>query len=290
MEPQRNNDLLLTYEKQLNQNGLLMNTIDAESSLLSFDEFYMSNVVVVLCEQGSATFYYDFTPVEFRVGDMILVMPGHIISWCSVSPDYKVRTIGISDEFCNRIRHLNHSLYTEINRNNADNAVVHLTGKQYAQMCEAYDMMQMVSQVGKKWKENMMLYTFLTIIMLHYELCPDNNKEKKQVSSLSMRFQEAVVKHYRESSDVDFYARMFGLSPKYFSYLIKSEIGIAPKRWINNYIAMQAKTMLIKRSDLNIQQVAYLLGFKEQTSFTRFFKSYVGVSPREYRDNPGALK
>jgi AraC-like DNA-binding protein len=157
-------------------------------------------------------------------------------------------------------------------------------------MCEAYDMMQMVSQVGKKWKENMMLYTFLTIIMLHYELCPDNNKEKKQVSSLSMRFQEAVVKHYRESSDVDFYARMFGLSPKYFSYLIKSEIGIAPKRWINNYIAMQAKTMLIKRSDLNIQQVAYLLGFKEQTSFTRFFKSYVGVSPREYRDNPGALK
>lgn len=291
MELQKENNLLFTEKNFLNQHGLLIATVESDSSLLYDIEYHIPNVVVVLCEQGTARFDYDFTPLVIRRGDIFIGLPGHVIRMREVSDDYRIRVISISDDFCSKARNTNLSLYTDTFGVNCDHAVNHLTDEHYARMCDAFNMMQMVSQVGKKWKENMMLYTFLTIIMLHHESCSDKiSSERKPAPSLSVRFQEAVVKHYRESSDVDFYARMFGLSPKYFSYLIKSEIGIAPKRWINNYIAMQAKTMLIKRSDLNIQQVAYLLGFKEQTSFTRFFKSYVGVSPREYRDNPGALK
>lgn len=204
-----------------------------------------------------------------------------------MSDDYRVRAIAISDDFCNKARNLNLSLYMEIYGYNNSNTVFHLSDEQYAQMYEAFNMLQMVSTVGKAWKENMTLYAFLNIIMLYHEFCPHKvEKEKKPVPGLAARFQEAVVKHYRESSEVEFYASMFGLTPKYFSFLVKAEMGITPRKWIMRYIALQAKSMLLKRPDLNIQQVAYLMGFNDQGSFTRFFKKHVGITPKEYRNKP----
>ncbi len=34
---------------------------------------------------------------------------------------------------------------------------------------------------------------------------------------------------------------------------------------------------------LTLAEVGYLVGFEEQSSFTRAFKRWTGVSPREYR-------
>ena len=287
MELQKENNLLLTEKNFLNQHGLLIATVESDSSLLYDIEYHIPNVVVVLCEQGTARFDYDFTPLVIRRGDIFIGLPGHIISLRDMSDDYRVRAIAISDDFCTKARNLNLSLYIEIYGYNNNNTVFHLSDEQYAQMYEAFNMLQMVSTVGKAWKENMTLYAFLNIIMLYHEFCPHKvEKEKKPVPSLSVRFQEAVVKHYRESSEVEFYASMFGLTPKYFSFLVKAEMGITPRKWIMRYIALQAKSMLLKRPDLNIQQVAYLMGFNDQGSFTRFFKKHVGITPKEYRNKP----
>ena len=268
-----------------------MMTLEGKSPLLFDGEYHLANVVVSICERGTASFNYDFTTVVIRTNDIFIGLPGHIISLHEVSDDYRAKLVVISDVFCNKARNLNLPLYTDIYGYNTDNSVFHLSGEQYAQMNEAFNMLHTVSTVGKKWKENMMLYAFLNIIMLHHEFCPDyENREVTVVSGLSARFQEAVVKHFRESSHVDFYARMFGLSPKYFSFLVRNEMGITPRKWIMRYIAMQSKTMLLKRTDLNIQQIADLMGFSDQGSFTRFFKNYVGVTPKEYRVNPKPLK
>lgn len=287
MELQTENNLLLTDKNLLNQLGLLITIVESDSPLLFNDDYHIPNVTVILCEQGQASFDYDFTPLEIRCCDIFIGLPGHIIRMRKVSDDYRIRTFVISEDFCNKARNLNLLLYTDIYGYNIENAVVHLTDEQYAQMCDAFNMLQMVSTVGKVWREDMMLCAFLTIIMLHHEFCPEEKvREKKPASSLSVRFQEAVMKHYRESSDVDFYASMFGLSPKYFSFLLRTEMGITPRKWIMRYIALQAKSLLLKRGDLNIQQIALLLGFSEQGSFTRFFKKHVGITPKEYRNKP----
>ena len=287
MELQKENDLLLSYKKVLNKHGMLIETIEGDSPLLSDVEYHLSNVVVVLCELGTAWFDYDFTAVRITSGDIFIGLPGHITSLRDMSDDYRIRVISISDDFCNKARNTNFSLYTVTYGFNCDHPVNHLTDEQYAQMYEAFNMLQMVSTVGKAWKENMTLYAFLTVIMLRHEFCFDKiDSERKPAPSLSVRFQEAVVKHFRESSEVEFYASMFGLSSKYFSFLVKAEMGITPRKWIMRYIALQAKSMLLKRPDLNIQQVAYLMGFNDQGSFTRFFKKHVGITPKEYRNKP----
>ena len=101
---------------------------------------------------------------------------------------------------------------------------------------------------------------------------------------LSPQFNDAVIEHYRHSREVSFYARMFHLSPKYFSTLIKQETGISAGEWIDHYVVLQAKALLTRQRDLSIQQVAYQLGFNEQASFSRFFKKNTGLSPTEFRE------
>lgn len=291
MEPQKENKLLLTDRNLLNQHGLLMATVESDSPLLSVVDYHIPNVLVILCEQGKASFEYDFTPLDICRCDIFVGLPGHIIRMREVSDDYRIRVYLISEDFCIKARNLNLALYLDTYGYNAEDSLGHLTDNQYAQMCDAFNMLQTVSAVGKKWREDMMLNSFLTIVMLHHEFCHGkSDKGEKPAPSLSVRFQEAVMKHYVESSKVDFYARMFGLSAKYFSALVRTEIGITPRQWIMRYIALQAKALLLKRPDLNIQQVAFLMGFSEQSAFTRFFKSHVGVTPTEYRNNPKSHK
>ena len=87
---------------------------------------------------------------------------------------------------------------------------------------------------------------------------------------------------------MDYYARMFNLSPKYFSTLIKSEIGIGASECIDRYLTLQAKTLLTDRQHLTIQQIGYMLGFNEPTSFSRFFRQRTGLPPSEYRERKDA--
>ena len=78
-------------------------------------------------------------------------------------------------------------------------------------------------------------------------------------------------------------ADLFCLTPKHFATVIKEHTGINALQWINNYVIIQAKTLLRSRQQMTIQQIAHHLGFQDQASFSRFFKSQTGVTPTEYR-------
>ena len=174
-----------------------------------------------------------------------------------VSEDYKARVIIMSPDLANKARNLNISHYNKYSGYAAENPVWLLDREQFTQMNEAFNLLQTVSSLGKVWRESMILNVFQTILMMLHEFCPipEDSKSKADLR-ISARFQESVVNHYRESHEVDFYAHKFGLSPKYFAALVKSELNVSPRQWINQYVVMQAKSLLTQRNDLNIQQIA----------------------------------
>ena len=53
---------------------------------------------------------------------------------------------------------------------------------------------------------------------------------------------------------------------------------------IDRYLTLQAKTLLTNRQHLTVQQIGYMLGFNEPTSFSRFFKQRAGMTPSKYRE------
>ena len=82
---------------------------------------------------------------------------------------------------------------------------------------------------------------------------------------------------------VAYCAAQFNLSPKYFGDLVKKETGKSAQEYIQLKLIDAAKEKILDISK-SVSEVAYELGFKYPSHFTRFFKQHVGRSPHEYRN------
>ena len=81
---------------------------------------------------------------------------------------------------------------------------------------------------------------------------------------------------------VGYCAEQLHLSPKYFGDLVKKETGKSAQEYIQLKLIDIAKEKIFDASK-TISEVAYDLGFKYPSHFTRFFKQHVGSTPNEYR-------
>lgn len=99
------------------------------------------------------------------------------------------------------------------------------------------------------------------------------------------RFCDLVVKKYRESREVKFYANLLNLTPKYLSKVIRDATGgLSPGEWIEQYVTAQAKRLIDLRATPTLQETAFMLGFSEPTSFYRYFKRVTGMTAKQYRE------
>ena len=79
-------------------------------------------------------------------------------------------------------------------------------------------------------------------------------------------------------------AAQLNLSPKYFGDLVKKETGKSAQEYIQLKLINAAKEKILDISK-SVSEVAYELGYKYPSHFTRFFKQHVGHSPNEYRNS-----
>jgi len=96
------------------------------------------------------------------------------------------------------------------------------------------------------------------------------------------QFTHLLGEHYRTERSVGFYARQLCITPKYLTTLIKRISGLSVSEWIDNYVIIEAKTLL-KYSTMSIQEIAYYLNFPNQSFFGSYFKRNTGMSPSQYK-------
>lgn len=81
-------------------------------------------------------------------------------------------------------------------------------------------------------------------------------------------------------------AQALGISVRYLHAIFRAE-DTSPSRWILSRRVHRAAGVLADpaRADRSVTDIAYAVGFKDASHFTRAFKSHHGVSPRAYRSN-----
>ena len=275
---------LMQLGNKVEQQGLVV--VNYVTNVPILGEFYISPYLIIsLCERGTVETEYDMKPFVFHPHDFTIMQAGHVIKSIGFSDDYRVRLIVVSNDFLEKFKMRNVEHFNAHGKYYMSHPAYRLNNEQYRQMNQAFDLLETVSSIDGICREEMMLNIFHTIIMMRFEFSPipDDVLESDKFN-LSTRFHEAIARHYHESHNVDFYAHIFNMSPKYFTTLIKSEIGIGASECIDRYLTLQAKTLLTQRHHLTIQQIGYMLGFNEQTSFSRFFKQRTGIPPSEYRN------
>lgn len=96
------------------------------------------------------------------------------------------------------------------------------------------------------------------------------------------RFLSLLFKHYKQEREVSFYAKELSLSSRYFSSIVKESSGSSALQWIIQMVISSAKEELVS-TDKSIKEIAREFNFPSQSFFGKYFKQYVGMSPRKYR-------
>ncbi len=98
-----------------------------------------------------------------------------------------------------------------------------------------------------------------------------------------------INNNYMYRISLDEIAKEGFLSSSYLSKLFKAEMKINISTYINN-IRVEKSKLLLLDSSLSIVEVATMVGFEEQSYFSKVFKSITGVSPGKFRQLKGHIK
>ena len=96
------------------------------------------------------------------------------------------------------------------------------------------------------------------------------------------QFLQLLFEHCKEQHVVTFYAEKLFITPQYLSLILKELTGKSANKWIDDALIVEAK-VLLKAPQATVQQVADILHFSDQSTFGKFFKKHMGISPMEYR-------
>lgn len=127
-----------------------------------------------------------------------------------------------------------------------------------------------------------LIYQLMQIISRHIPTRDENQRSRFRRPTYVHDFIELVHEYHRSERSVAFYAEKLFISPKYLSLLIKEATGRSAADIIDEYVILEAKNLL-RFSGKNIQQISYDLNFPNQSSFGKYFKHLVGMSPSEYQ-------
>ena len=89
-----------------------------------------------------------------------------------------------------------------------------------------------------------------------------------------------IQEHLRNNITVDELANYAGLSASQFTRVFKARVGLPPHLYQTQLRGEQAKRLLNQGQP--IVQVAFSLGFSDQSHLTRKFKALFGVTPGQY--------
>lgn len=94
------------------------------------------------------------------------------------------------------------------------------------------------------------------------------------------------MQHFTTQREVAFYAAQQRVSPRYFSTVIKEVTGHNALYWIVQAVTGEAKKRIME-SGLSIKEIAYSLNFRSPTFFSRWFRQYTGLTPKEFKQQRG---
>ncbi len=123
------------------------------------------------------------------------------------------------------------------------------------------------------------------ILEVMYEMAANIRPVKEKPSRgelVFIGFMQSLGRHYADRYPVSRYAEEAHLTVRHFSTLIRQYTGQTPMQWIITYTISQAKHLLSQTS-LPIKEISEKLGFPEQFTFRKYFKTHSGESPTTFR-------
>lgn len=269
---------------------LLQDAVGAQSHALLYSDL----CGLFYCQKGEAVVSMNGCTLRIKPGDVYIYLPSSYVYIVSMSPDLDGVTYKTSVEYA--LEMLENVPYTSSVLALKENPCVSLAPLQrdlLEELLVAIDrrsklfgtlkasdeskaiMQQSLSKLGEVILHEIFYYFFA------------NQPVARPVMDMKdvvfQTFLASLTQRYKREREVAYYASEQRLSPRYFASIIREKTGKPPKEWIVQMVVNSIKQTLLY-SGKSVKEVAAEYHFPTQSFFGKYFKQYVGLSPREFRE------
>lgn len=247
---------------------------------------HIDATIVAVCLKGNIHFGINMQEYHIKANSLVVILPGQIVQLYEHSDDFAGLFLGMSREF---------SKDTILSVQKLLSALLYVKDHPCTELTE--DDIKCISQYHTMlWEKVKMKDTFYRkeivqslTLSLFYEICKIfhryqslKNGHVSNKDKIFLQFMNSIADHYREERKLSFYADILCITSKYLSVIVKDESGYTASEIIDNYVILEAKTLL-KSTNMTIQEIANYLNFANQSFFGKYFKKHTGISPKEYK-------
>ena len=248
---------------------------------------YIQMGLIFRCSKGSAKIDVNGNERQLGENEMILLLPGQLVSLNEISDDFVVNGLMVTKKFFDDILSgiprfspyfffymRSHYCYP-LTRNKVDKL------ETFFRLIKE----KILSRSSLRYESIIVLFRYFFLeIYNNYQnqTAQESTESDTRKEELANRFFNLLMDNYRENRGVAYYADKLCISPKYLSMVIKETSGKSAKDWILEYVILEVKALL-KNSSLNIQEIALRTNFSNQSSLGRFFRKHTGMSLSGYR-------
>jgi two-component system response regulator YesN len=108
------------------------------------------------------------------------------------------------------------------------------------------------------------------------------SSKQKKANSIIEKANQYIQEHFAEDISLEDVARVVNLSSYYFSRFYKDITGIGFSDKLVNVRIEKAKDLL-KKEELSIKDVSYMVGYMEPNYFSKIFKKATGLTASDYK-------
>ena len=260
-----------------------------DGNLLKFYRGYPCKIdacIFAYLMKGNAKAQVNLWDFDIHEHDLVAIIPGSFIEINEVSDDIKVAIVGFSSSFLKTANQWN-ILLPMFNKPvmcpNDDLASIY---------SEMFACLSHAASFNFPVLSNSVMIEVLKGLLLAFNdnlktgiLTSRNTADtSSHESKIASEFLQLAFENYREEHKISFYAHQINLTLSHFCSVINRALGKTPQEIIKNMIIMDAQTQL-KGSDSSVTSIATSLGFPTATAFNRYFRTYTGMTPLDYRNS-----
>lgn len=222
---------------------------------------------------------------HFRPGEVILVPPNLRHCWTFDGEDETISCITVL--FHHDLVSILESQFPEMtevaNRFSQITEAVSFTGSTLTRLQTELTRMDDMSAAGR--------FAALLGLLVTIAQSDEQHSVGRQYTETELRLKRIEVYidcNYNHDINIDSIASHIGMNRSSLCTFFRRHTGMTLIEAVNARRLEVARNLLLRRSDLSIQQVCFESGFKDIPYFFRLFKRAEGITPRMYRHGEGA--
>lgn len=276
------------------QQGIALTNEVNDLDGLDINDLMVQGFVFVYVESGRANFRVSGEEATVEAGEMLFVNFGQRFSDLMISTHIKFRAIFLNKEYMETLANklaISWSIRSSLSY--MKYVKVDLSDMEKRNICYYYDLLdekrhqtryqqQAIDALSEAFG-----YEMLDLVERHGML-----DEKEEITTKEYRgaahqhldaFMNLLLCSDKVNHSVVWYAEQLHISSKYLVLVCQQVMGESPSALIQKEISQRA-VRLLRETSLSIKQIAFQLGFSNQSHFGTYMRRVTGKGPQKWRE------